>query len=82
MKPALQFFSLRFLVASYGLINIVVNGVLLWMLTVVLNDRITYDFIWQLLVGGFLVGLLSMCLDALAGTNYPVLDRKATEDVS
>ncbi len=43
VKPALQFFSLRFLVASYGLINIVVNAVLLWLLTVVLSDLITYD---------------------------------------
>jgi uncharacterized membrane protein YvlD (DUF360 family) len=75
VKPAIQFFSLRFLVASYGFINVVVNGLLLWLLTVVLRDLITYDYIWQLLVGGLIVGILGMLLDALAGTNYPVLDR-------
>ena len=75
VKPAIQFFSLRFLVASYGFINIVVNGLLLWLLTVVLSELIVYDRLTQLLVGGLIVGILGMVLDALAGTNYPVLDR-------
>jgi len=82
VKPAVQFFSLRFLVSSYGLINILVNGVLLWLLTVVLRDLITYDRLWQLLVGGLIVGILGMVLDALAGTNYPVLDRSDKEDAT
>ena len=75
VKPAIQFFSLRFLVASYGLINVLVNGLLLWLLTVVMNEVITYDRLWQLLVGGLIVGILGMVFDAVAGTNYPVLDR-------
>jgi putative membrane protein len=82
VKPAIQFFSLRFLVASYGLINIVVNGLLLWLLTVVLSELITYDRLWQLIVGGLIVGILGMVLDALAGTNYPVLDRSDKEATS
>jgi len=69
-------------VSSYGLINILVNGVLLWLLTVVLRDLITYDRLWQLLVGGLIVGILGMVLDALAGTNYPVLDRSDKEDAT
>lgn len=77
VKPLLQFFSLRFLVASYGLINIVVNALLLWLLTVVLSDLITYDRVWQLLLGGFTVGVLSMVFDAMAGTSYPVQDTRA-----
>ena len=76
VKPLLQFFSLRFLVASYGLINILVNALLLWLLTVVLGDLITYDHVWQLLLGGLIVGVLGMILDAMAGTNYPVQDSR------
>jgi len=82
VKPVLQFFSLRFLVASYGLINIVVNGVLLWLLTVVLRDLITFDFIWQLLVGGLLVGVFGLVFDAMAGTSPPVQDSSATDEES
>ena len=81
VKPALQFFSLRFLVASYGLINIVVNVVLLWLLTVVLSDLITYDRLWQLVLGGFVVGVLGLVLDSMAGTNPPVLDSRDTSSV-
>ena len=80
IKPALQFFSLRFLVASYGLINIVVNGVLLWLLTVVLSDLIVYTYIWQLLLGGLIVGVLGMVFDGLAGANHPVLDTRVGSD--
>ena len=79
VKPALQFFSLRFLVASYGLINILVNAALLWLLTVVLSDLITYDFLWQLILGGLLVGVLSMVFDSMAGTSPPVQDSRDTD---
>jgi putative membrane protein len=81
VKPALQFFALRFLVASYGLVNIVVNAVLLWLLTVVLSDLLTYDYLWQLVLGGFVVGVLGMLFDSMAGTNHPVQDsREADKD--
>jgi putative membrane protein len=79
VKPALQFFSLRFLVASYGLINILVNAALLWLLTVVLSDLITYDFLWQLILWGLLVGVLSMVFDSMAGTSPPVQDSRDTD---
>ncbi|MEO8107442.1 MAG: phage holin family protein [Actinomycetes bacterium] len=82
VKPALQFFSLRFIVASYGLINIVVNGVLLWLLTVVLSEILTYQYVWQLLLGGLIVGILGMLFDAMAGTNHPVLDSTETKEQS
>lgn len=75
VKPAIQFFSLRFLVSSYGFINVVVNALLLWLLTVVLHDLLTYEHVWQLLLGGLIVGVLGMLFDAGAGTSYPVLDR-------
>ena len=76
VKPALQFFAPRFLVASYGLINIVVNALLLWLLTVVLSDLITYDRLWQLVLGGFAVGVLGMVFDSMAGTSPPVQDSR------
>jgi uncharacterized membrane protein YvlD (DUF360 family) len=64
VKPALQFFSLRFLVASYGLVVVVINAFLLWLLD-------------SLLVGGVVVGVVGMFLDAVAGTSDPVVDPRA-----
>lgn len=78
VKPALQFFSLRFLVASYGLVVVVINGFLLWLLDRLLSGLLTYDFLWQLLVGGLVVGIVGMFLDAVAGTSDPVVDVRAT----
>ncbi len=77
IKPALQFFSLRFLVASYGLVVVVINAFLLWLLDRLLSGLLTYDFLWQLLVGGVVVGVVGMFLDAVAGTSDPVVDPRA-----
>jgi putative membrane protein len=77
VKPALQFFSLRFLVASYGLVVVVINAFLLWLLDSLLSGLLTYDFLWQLLVGGVVVGVVGMFLDAVAGTSDPVVDPRA-----
>jgi putative membrane protein len=77
VKPALQFFSLRFLVASYGLVVVVINAFLLWLLDSLLSGLLTYDFLWQLLVGGVVVGIVGMFLDAVAGTSDPVGDSRA-----
>jgi putative membrane protein len=77
VKPALQFFSLRFLVASYGLVVVVINAFLLWLLDSLLSGLLTYDFLWQLVVGGVVVGVVGMFLDAVAGTSDPVVDPRA-----
>jgi putative membrane protein len=79
VKPALQFFSLRFLVASYGLVVVLINAFLLWLLDSLLSGLLTYDFLWQLLLGGVVVGILGMFLDAVAGTSDPVFDPRAVD---
>jgi putative membrane protein len=76
IKPALQFFSLRFLVASYGLVVVLINALLLWLLATLLSGFLTYDWLWQLFLGGLLVGIIGMLLDAVSGTSYPIQDKR------
>ena len=77
VKPFLEFVSLRFLVATYGLVVIVVNGLLLCLLATLLPWLISYNRLWQLLLGGFVVGALGLLLETLLGATPPVVDRKA-----
>ena len=77
IKPFLQFVSLRFLVATYGLVVIVVNGFLLYLLANLLPGLIEYHRVWQLLLGGFVVGVLGLVLETVLGATPPVVDRKA-----
>jgi uncharacterized membrane protein YvlD (DUF360 family) len=74
VKPLLQFFALRYLVATYGLVVIVINAVLLWLLALVLGNRVAYNGVVSLLVGGAIIGLVSMFLETLLGTTRPVVD--------
>lgn len=75
LKPVLQFFTLRYLVASYGFVIIAINAVLLLVLSWVLGDSLEVAGVTSLLVGGAVVGLVGMCLDTILGTNRPVIDR-------
>jgi putative membrane protein len=76
LKPVLQFFTLRYLVASYGFVIIAINAVLLLVLSWVFGDRLEVARVTSLLAGGALVGLIGMFLDTLLGTNRPVIDRR------
>lgn len=77
VKPLLEFLSLRFLVATYGVVVIVANGFLLYLLVRLLPGIISYDRLWQLLLGGFVVGVLGLLLETVVGATPPVVDRQA-----
>ena len=77
VKPLLQFFALRYLVATFGLVVIVINAILLWLLTFVLGSRVEYRNVLSLLLGGAVIGLVTMVLETLLGTTRPIVDDQA-----
>jgi len=79
VKPVIQFFSLRYLVASYGLVVILINALMLALLSLILGGEIHDRGPVALLFGGLLVGLIGLALDTLAGTTPPFLDRAPGE---
>jgi len=74
VKPLLQFFALRYLIASYGTAVVLVNAAVLFLLAVILHGDIAVRGVFALLVGGLVVGILGMVFDALLGTGAPILD--------
>lgn len=79
VKPALEFVALRFLVATYGLVIILVNAAVLFVLAQVLDRFIVYDRLWQLLIGGLVAGMVGLVLETAAGATQPVLDARERE---
>ena len=75
VKPVIQFFALRYLVASYGLVVILINALMLALLSLILGGEIHDRGPVALFFGGLLVGLIGLALDTLAGTTPPFLDR-------
>jgi len=75
VKPALLFLALRYVVVSYGLVLVVVNTVLLWLLSVLLGHLIHASGLLAVLFGGLVVGIVGTLLDTIAGVAPPILDR-------
>lgn len=80
LKPALEFLALRFLVATYGLVIILINATLLFVLAQVMDDVIVYDRLWQLLLAGLVVGVTGLVLETAAGATQPVLDTRGRKE--
>ena len=78
VKPLLQFFALRYLIASYGTAVVLVNAAVLFLLAVILHGDIAYRGVFALIIGGLVVGILGMVFDALLGTGAPILDGAGT----
>jgi putative membrane protein len=76
VKPVLQFLTLKYLFATYGLVTIVINALLLWVLALISFDSLQYSGVLPLLVGGALAGLLGMLLESMFGLTPPVLDAR------
>ncbi len=71
---------MRFLVATYGLVIILISATLLFILAQVLDELIVDDRLWQLLLGGLVVGVVGMVLETAAGATQPVLDTRDREE--
>jgi putative membrane protein len=77
VKPIIQFFALRYLVASYGFVVVLINAVLLALLSWILKDELAWRGIVPLLAGGLIVGILGLVFETVAGASPPILDRHA-----
>ena len=75
VKPVLQFLALRYVVVSYGLVLILVNAILLWLLSVLLGDLIHVRDLLAVVLGGLVVGVVGTLLDAIVGATPPILER-------
>lgn len=79
VKPIIQFLTLRFIFATYGVIVALINGVLLFLLSLLLPDRFVVDgFLWAL-VGGAVLGLTSAVFENLLGLTPPIVSEKYPE---
>ena len=73
VKPVLQFLSLRFLFSSYGIVIVLINTVLLWLLSLIMDDRLVATTLLSVLLGGVLIGVFGCCDRRRAGCRLPVV---------
>jgi putative membrane protein len=73
VKPVIQVLTLRLLFASYGLIVILINSLMLFLLSYFMTQRFAVDSVFWAIVGGALIGLLGSLLESLLGVTPPIV---------
>jgi len=73
LKPILQVLTLRFIFASYGLIVILINTLILYLLTIFFPARFAVDHLLWAFVGGALIGAVGSLLESLLGVTAPIV---------
>jgi putative membrane protein len=79
VKPIMQFLTMPFIFASYGLVVLVVNTLVLYLLGYYFPERIQIGGLLGALLGGLLIGFLSSFLENLFGLARPILPDEQTE---
>lgn len=72
VKPLIQLILLPFLFVSYGVVVVLINTLMLFLLSLIFQ-RFVVDRLFWAIVGGVLVGLLGNILESLAGLRPPIL---------
>jgi len=73
VKPVLQVLTLRFIFASYGLIVILINTLILYLLAFFFPARFAVDHLIWAFVGGALIGAVGSLLESLFGVTAPII---------
>jgi putative membrane protein len=90
VRPILQFLTFRMLFGSFGLIIVVINAFILYLLARIVPNQFAVNNLFWAFVGGLLIGVFSNFLENLFGITLPILPdeekelrrRVAEQDVS
>ena len=74
VKPLLQLLLLPLIFVSYGLVVVLINTLIIWLLALLFPERFHYEhFLWAL-VAGLVSGLLITLLDDVFGLSPPIIE--------
>ncbi len=68
IRPILMLFALPLLVFTLGLFMLVINGLLLYLVGIVLQQHIEVDGFWAAVLGALVISIVSVILNSLTGT--------------
>lgn len=79
VKPLIQFATLRFIFATYGLVLVVINTILLLLMAWLFPNYFEVASFFWALVGGAVIGISSAVLESLLGVSPPIVSEKFPE---
>ena len=80
IKPIIQFLTLSYIFATYGLVVILINTIILYMLSWLLPGYFhVANFLWAF-VGGAVMGILAGFLESVFGLTLPIVDEESVSE--
>lgn len=79
IKPIIQFLTLRFIFITVGLVLIIINSIILYMLAWLLPNQFAVASLLWAIVAGAVLGLSSAFLENLLGLTPPIVSDKYPE---
>lgn len=74
VKPIISFLTLPFIFATFGLVVVIINTIMFWLLGFFFSNILVIENIWAALLGGLLLGLGTTILENLLGMTPPIVD--------
>lgn len=74
VKPIVSFLTLPFIFATFGLVVVIINTIMFWLLGFFFSNILVIENIWAALLGGLLLGLGTTILENLLGMTPPIVD--------
>jgi putative membrane protein len=79
VRPVLMFLTAQLFFATFGLLVILINAIILYLLDWLLSQIFTVESIFWALIGGLVLGLLSSALENLFGLTPPIVPDEEVE---
>lgn len=74
VRPILQLVMFRYLFLTFGLVLVIINTIILYLMAAITPTRFQVDNLWSLVLAGVLVGLFGIFFETLMGVQPPILD--------
>jgi putative membrane protein len=79
IKPIIQVLTISLLFVTYGLVVVIINTVMLFILNFLASNIMEIDSLLAGVVGGIIISLLSLLMDNIFGLTPPIIDDEAFE---
>jgi putative membrane protein len=80
VKPIVQFLTLPFIFASFGLVIVLINTIILLLLALLFEERFFVGGLLWAIIGGLVMGIFTSVLESLFGLNLPIVPK--TQEVA
>lgn len=82
VKPLIQVLTISLLFVTYGLVVIIINTAMLFLLDLFAKEVIQIDSVLAGLVGGVIISLLSLIMDNIFGLTPPIHEIETIEQIA